>query len=65
MAVKGKAGFIASIVMLIAGMTVGFILLGIVYDGPVWVRAIVFLVYLFITGMTIHFSKKYIETLNK
>ncbi len=65
MADKSRAGFIVSIVMLLVGMTTGFILLAIVYTGPVWVRAVVFLVYLFITGMTIHFSRKYADFLKK
>ena len=62
---KSRAGFIFSISILLVGMTVGFVLLGIVYTGPVWVRAVVFVVYLIIAGMTIRFSKKYIETLKK
>ena len=59
---KGKAGFIVSIVMLLAGMTAGFLLLGIVYQGPVWVRAVVFIVYLFVAGMTIRVSRRYIRS---
>ena len=62
---KSRAGFIFSIIILLVGLTVGFVLLGIVYTGPVWVRAVVFVVYLIIAGMTIRFSKKYIETLKK
>ena len=59
---KGKAGFIVSIVMLLAGMTAGFLLLGIVYQGPVWIRAVVFIVYLFVAGMTIRVSRRYIHS---
>ncbi len=62
---KSRAGFIVSIVMLLVGMTVGFILLGIVYTGPVWVKAVVFVLYLFVAGMTVRFSRKYIESLRK
>ncbi|MBO8435918.1 MAG: hypothetical protein IAA97_02955 [Spirochaetes bacterium] len=65
MAEKGKASFIVSIVMLISGMTIGFLLLSIVYTGPVWVKVVVFVVYLFITAMTIRFSKRYLSTLKK
>ena len=65
MAEKGKASFIVSIVMLISGMTIGFLLLSIVYTGPVWVKVVVFVVYLFITAMTIRFSKRYLNTLKK
>ncbi len=65
MADKSPIGFIVSIIMLLSGMTVGFILLGVVYSGPVWVRAVVFIIYLFIAGMTIHFSRKYVESLKK
>ena len=65
MAEKSKALFILSIVILLVGMTVGFILLALVYSGPVWVRFIVFVIYLIIAGMTIRTSKKYIEYLKK
>lgn len=65
MAEKGRAGFILSIVMLLTGMTVGFILLSIVYTGPVWVKGVVFAAYLFIAGMTIHFSRIYADSLKK
>ena len=65
MARKGRTGFIVSIVMLISGMTVGFLLLGLVYSGPVWVKVVVFLVYLFVTAMTLRFSKRFLDTLEK
>lgn len=62
---KSRTSFIISIVILITGMTIGFLLLGIVYTGPVWVRVVVFLVYLFVVGMTVHFSRKYVNFLKK
>ena len=39
-----------------------FLLLGIVYQGPVWVRAVVFIVYLFVAGMTVRVSRRYIRS---
>ncbi len=62
---KSRASFIAAIAMLLVGMTVGFILLGLVYTGPVWVKALVFIIYLFVAGMTIRFSKRYADSLRK
>ena len=61
---KFKAGLIISIVMLLVGMTAGFLLLGIVYQGPMWVRAAVFIVYLFVAGMTIRVSRRYIRSID-
>ncbi len=65
MASKSKGFFILSIVILLVGMTVGFILLSLVYTGPVWVRALVFVIYLVIAGMTIKTARKYVEYLKK
>ena len=65
MASKSKGFFILSIVILLVGMTVGFILLSLVYTGPVWVRALVFVIYLVIAGMTIKAARKYVEYLKK
>ena len=65
MASKSKEFFILSIVILLVGMTVGFILLSLVYTGPVWVRALVFVIYLVIAGMTIKTARKYVEYLKK
>lgn len=57
--------FIVSIVMLIAGMSVGFLLLGTVYDGPRWVALLVFIVYLAITTLVIRFSSRYARSLKE
>lgn len=57
--------FIVSIVMLIAGMSVGFLLLGTVYDGPRWVVLLVFIVYLVITTLVIRFSSRYARSLKE
>ena len=47
---KNKArSFIISIVMLMAGMTAGFIFLAIAYAGPGWKALIVLLAYLFVS----------------
>ena len=62
---KSRRSFIISIVMLIAGMSVGFLLLGTVYTGPRWIAFLVFLVYLFILFMVIRFSKRYSDELKK
>ncbi len=62
---KSRRSFIISIVMLIAGMSVGFLLLGTVYTGPRWIAFMVFLVYLFILFMVIRFSKRYSDELKK
>ena len=55
--------FVASIIMLMAGMTIGFLLLGTVYDGPVWVKAVVFVVYLAVSTLVIRYSRRYAEYL--
>ena len=60
---KGRISFIISIVMLMVGMTVGFILLGTVYPGPRWVMFVVFLAYLLVSYLVIKFSKRYIQWL--
>ena len=62
---KSRRSFIISIVMLIVGMSVGFLLLGTVYTGPRWIAFMVFLVYLFILFMVIRFSKRYSDELKK
>ncbi len=59
-----KRSFIFSIVLLVAGMTIGFLLLGIAYTGPAWVKLIVLVLYLFITAMVIRFSRRYIRQLS-
>lgn len=41
-----RKGLWASIVVLLLGMTLGFILLSTVYTGPSWVRVAVFIVYI-------------------
>ena len=65
MAGKGRAGFIISIVMLITGMTIGFILLSLVYTGPVWVKLLVFILYLFVATMTIRFSARFVKAMKE
>ena len=55
--------FIVSIAMLITGMSVGFLLLGTVYDGPRWVAFLVFVAYLAITALVIRFSSRYARSL--
>ncbi len=59
-----KAGFIASVSILIAGMTAGFILLGLVYDGPRWISFIVFVAYLFVMYFTVKASRSYIRAID-
>lgn len=39
-------GLWLAIVILIVGMSAGFILLSLVYTGPVWVKVLVFVVYI-------------------
>lgn len=58
-----RASFVISIVILTLGMTVGFILLSLVYDGPVWVKFVVFVVYLLIISLVLSSSKRFIEAL--
>ena len=57
---NGKVGFVISIVVLLLGMTIGFLLLGTVYTGPVWVKLLVFIIYLIIVFFLIHFSKDFV-----
>ena len=60
-----KSGFILSIVLLIAGMTIGFALLSRVYDGPKWVSFLVFIVYLFILFFTVKASRGYLKAIEE
>lgn len=41
-------GLWLAVVVLLAGMTTGFILLATVYTGPVWVKVLVFVVYIIV-----------------
>ena len=65
MADSRRLGFIISIAMLLIGMTIGFILLSLAYSGPVWVKAIVALVYFIIVILVIWGSKRYIALLKE
>lgn len=60
---KSKAGFVASIVALLLFMTIGFLLLSMVYTGPVWVKFIVFLVYLLVVFFVIKYSRIFVSTI--
>ena len=60
-----RRSFIISIAMLLAGMTIGFLLLATVYDGPGWVKLAVFLAYLLISFLTVRFSKGYADWLKE
>ena len=62
---KSVRGFIVSIVMLMTGMTAGFILLGTVYTGPRWIAFIVFLVYLVISYAVVRLSWRYVRDLRR
>lgn len=59
---KTKTGFIVSIVALIVFMTMGFLLLSIVYTGPAWVRFLVFIVYLLVVFFVIRYSRIFLST---
>ncbi len=60
-----KESFIFSIVVLVAGMTAGFVLLSMIYTGPRWISFIVFLVYLFIMYFVVVTSKRYLKALDE
>lgn len=46
-------GLWLAVAVLLAGMTTGFILLATVYTGPVWVKVLVFVVYIVVVlGLT-------------
>ncbi len=46
-------GLWLAVAVLLAGMTTGFILLATVYTGPVWVKVLVFVVYIIVVlGLT-------------
>ncbi len=62
---KRARKFIISIVMLMTGMTAGFLLLGTVYTGPRWIAFIVFLVYLAVSAAVIRFSRRYVRLLRE
>lgn len=62
---ESNVGFIISIVVLIAGMSIGFILLSFVYTGPNWVKFIVFLVYITIVYFLIRFSIAFVRSSTK
>lgn len=60
---NSKIGFILCIVILISGMTIGLFLLSLVYDGPMLVKLIVFIIYLLIVYYLVKFSKKFIDAM--
>ncbi len=60
-----KTGFILSIVILVLGMTVGFILLSIAYQGANWIKFLVFIVYLLIVSFLIKFSIGFVRTISE
>ena len=60
---KRIAHFILSIVMLIVGMTVGFVLLSLAYTGPRWVVFIFFLIFFLIAYLVIRFSSRFVREL--
>ncbi len=60
-----KGSFIFSIIVLIAGMTAGFVLLAMIYTGPRWISFIVFLVYIFIMYFIVLTSKRYLKALDE
>ena len=62
---RSQKGFVASIVILIIGMTIGFLLLGSVYEGPTWVKALGFTIYLFIVFFLVKFSSDFAKKLSK
>lgn len=46
-------GLWLAVAVLLAGMTTGFILLATVYTGPLWVKVLVFVVYIVVVlGLT-------------
>ena len=58
-------GFVISIIVLVVGMTIGFILLSLVYTGPNWVKFIVFIVYSMIVFFLIKFSISFAKSLHE
>ena len=57
--------FVISIVMLMAGMTAGFILLGTVYTSPRWIAFAVFVVYLVVSYAVVRLSWRYVSDMKK
>lgn len=43
-------GLWLAVAVLLVGMTAGFILLSMVYTGPVWVKVVVFIVYIVVVA---------------
>lgn len=63
---KGSSrSFIISIVVLMVGMTVGFILLFFAYTGARWKAFVVFLIYFLISYCVIRFSIPYVRYLKE
>jgi len=60
-----KGSFIFSIIVLVVGMTAGFVLLAMIYTGPRWISFIVFLVYIFIMYFIVLTSKRYLKALDE
>ncbi len=52
-------GLWPALVVLVAGMTAGFILLAMVYTGPVWVKVVVFIVYIVVVIGVITSMKRF------
>lgn len=52
-------GLWPALVVLVTGMTAGFILLAMVYTGPVWVKVVVFIVYIVVVIGVITSMKRF------
>lgn len=54
-------GLWPAVVILLAGMTTGFILLSLVYTGPVWVKVVVFVIYLVVAAGLVTGVKRFTD----
>lgn len=59
----GSKTIIVSLTILIVGMTIGFLLLSLVYDGPVWVKVVFLLVIVVVLAFLIRSARNLIRAI--
>lgn len=60
---SASRGILASVVFLLSGMTIGFVLLGIVWEGSAFIKVLVGAVYLFIVFMVVRSTGRVISAI--
>lgn len=62
---SGTWSLTLSLILMVGGMSVGFLLLGIIYTGSVWVKALVFILYLFVVFHLVKYMRVFISQMKE